>query len=134
MLMDPTQGKKRSRCYNRSRLARNHAEFCSADEVILADGGFIGGHPLLCPVHSDTIDKETDYQKQQRMIDFNEEFTSNRLIVEDVFGWLKSRAKVLATKFSRKKETQAALMFAACRFYNFVRRNRQRYALQNVTD
>lgn len=115
--------------YNQSELARNSNNFVSAGEVIIADGGFIGGTPLICPIHTDDIINETDVNRKQQMIEFNEELTSNRILVEDVFSWLKSRAKVLATKFSRKKETQAVIMFAACRYYNFVRMNRIQHAL-----
>lgn len=126
----PYPGRRNDRgVYNQSELGRNPSNFVSPNELIIADGGFIGGAPLICPIHVDSIKDEPDEVKRLQMVEFNGELSASRVLVEDVFSWIKSRARVLATRFSRKKETQAAIMFAACRYYNFVRMNRIRYAL-----
>ena len=61
------------------------------------------------------------------MMSCNAEFTANRLIVEDVFGWLKQRACVLNTAWERHLDKQGAIFTAAC---NFTRMLRLDYALQ----
>ena len=80
--------------YNKSDLSNNQSNYLSSGEFILADGGFIGGPGLLVPITETTLKKVTDERTKETMKDLNSEFTANRLIVEDVFGWLKARACV----------------------------------------
>ena len=64
------------------------------------------------------------------MTENSREFNANRLIVEDVFAWLKQRACVLNSAWPRHLERQAHLFKAACRLHNFIRMLRIDYALQ----
>jgi len=126
----PYPGRQNDRgVYNQSDLAQHPERYVTPGELILADGGFIGGAPLICPIHIDSINKASSEEVKNDMIEFNEELSSNRVLVEDVFSWLKSRAHVLASKFRRNKESQKAVFFAACCFYNFIRSSRIEYAL-----
>ena len=88
------------------------------------------GPNLLVPIHKTVIDKQTDEAGKQDMAAYNKEFTSNRLIVEDVFGWLKQRACVLNTAWPRQVERQAGIFKAACSLHNFVRMIRIEHAMQ----
>jgi len=99
----------------------------SPGELIIADGGFIGGSPLICPFHVNDIRSASSVEEQQSMLEFNSELTSNRIIVEDVLGWIKSRAKILGRTYHRKKESQAAVLRAACCFNNYIRTHRVQY-------
>ena len=65
---------------------------------------------------------------------FSTEFTANRLIVEDVFGWLKDRACVLSTSrdWARRLEKQDDMFRAAAKLHNFARQLRSSYALYTL--
>jgi hypothetical protein len=92
----PFPGSENDRAvYKKSDLYNNNSNYLSEGEVILADGGFVGGEGLLVPIHSTTIERMREEKTREGMRKLNEEFTSNRIIVEDVFGWLKARAHVL---------------------------------------
>ena len=119
--------------YNLSDLSNNPDEYLSEDEVILADGGFIGGPGLSVPIHKNTYDRMTNADTIRVMMDYNKEFTANRLIVEDVFGWLKARACVLDKAWPRHLDKQANIFNAACKLHNFVRMMRIDYGLQQPT-
>jgi len=97
----------------------------------LADGGFIGGHPLLVPIHQTVIQREEDPERREKMEEVNEEVKDNRMLVEDVFAWLKARGKRLGFRFGRAPERQAEEFTATCRVHNFIRRNRITAALTN---
>ena len=127
----PWAGRPNDRaCYNISDFKRNQSNFLTGDEQVLADGGFIGGPGLLVPIHADTYDQPgLDEQARHGMMKYNEEFTANRLIVEDVFGWLKARACIFSQPWARKLDKQGALFKAACRLHNFARLIRIDYAL-----
>ena len=108
----------------------NHPErYLEEGEKILADGGFVGGGSLLVPIHGAVIERRDDENERQLMKEINDEFTGNRLIVEDVFGWIKARAHVLDVVYGRQKERQGEVFKAACRLHNFVRIHRIDYAL-----
>jgi len=127
----PFPGRPNDReCFNRSDLSRNRDNYLSGDEQILADGGFIGGPGLLVPIHKDTYSQPMDEQARRGMMSYNEEFTANRLIVEDVFGWLKQRACILNTAWARRLDKQAAIFKAACKLHNFTRMMRLDFALR----
>ena len=127
----PHPGRMNDRAvYNLSDLCLNPGKYLSGDEVILADGGFIGGPGLSVPIHMDTYNRATDESTRRVMMEFNNEFTANRLIVEDVFGWLKSRACVLDKAYARDLDKQADIFNAACKLHNFARMIRIDYALQ----
>ena len=128
----PQEGRPNERAfYNQSDLKLKQSDFLSGDEQILADGSFVGGPGLLVPVHADTYDQPgLSEQARRDMLDYNEEFTANRLIVEDVFGWLKARAAVLSDAWSRDLIKQGAVFKAACKIHNFARMIRIDYALQ----
>jgi len=127
----PYQGRPNDRdCYNNCLLSEKSAEYLSEDEQILADGGFVGGPGLLVPIHKDTYNQPMDEDARQGMMNYNKEFTANRLIVEDVFGWLKERACVLNTAWARRVNKQGPVFKAACKLHNFIRMMRIDYALQ----
>ena len=127
----PHPGRRNDRqVFIKSELYQNRARFLSDDEYILADGGFIEGDGYLVPIHQNTYDRMTDGETRQIMLDYNQEFTANRLIVEDVFGWLKERACVLNRAWPRDLSRQAEMFNAACKFHNFVRMIRIDYAMQ----
>jgi hypothetical protein len=123
----PGRGNDRG-LFNQCSLALRPAEFVSEGEVILADGGFMGGEPLLVPVHADTIKRAGSKEEAQMYVDFNDELSEGRVLVEDVFGWLKHRARILSKKFPRKREIQGQLFLATCCIYNFVRMRRIEFA------
>ena len=126
----PWEGRPNDRaCYNECKLNTQQAEFVSGDEKILADGGFVGGPGLLVPIHQDTYSQPLTERARQGMMNYNEEFTANRLIVEDVFGWLKERACVLNSAWARHREKQETVFYAACKLHNFTRMIRIDYAL-----
>jgi hypothetical protein len=108
-------------CWNQTPLALNPSQFVSEGECVLADGGFMGGKPLLCPL--DAIDLTYAVDEEERMFfeGFNDELTEGRILVEDVFGWLKARAKVLGTKWERSVKKQGPMFNAVCAVHNFVR-------------
>ena len=127
----PFPGRPNDRaCYNRSDLSLNQQKYLSGDEKILADGVFMGGPGLIVPIHSDTYSQPMDEGARRGMMSYNAEFTANRLIVEDVFGWLKQRACVLNTAWERHLDKQGAIFTAACKLHNFTRMLRLDYALQ----
>jgi len=127
----PWEGRPNDRaCYNESKLSVEQAEFVSGDEQILADGGFVGGAGLLVPIHQDTLNNKQSEEARRGMQNYNEEFTANRLIVEDVFGWLKERACVLNKAWKRHRDRQGPTFYAACKLHNFLRMIRIDYALQ----
>ena len=126
----PWAGRPNDRaCYNECKLSKQQADFLQGDEKILADGGFVGGSGLLVPIHQDILSSPMTEQAKQGMLNYNAEFTANRLIVEDVFGWLKERACVLNTAFARHRSKQEAIFYAACKLHNFIRMIRIDYAL-----
>jgi hypothetical protein len=114
--------------FNQCSLACRPTDFVSEGEVILADGGFIGGEPLLAPVHSDIIMHAESEEEKEMLLDFNDELSEGRVLVEDVFSWLKARAWILSVRFPRKRERQGDVFFATCCMYNFIRMLRMEYA------
>lgn len=118
------------RDYKQSELFTDIRQYVDTDEYILADGGFIDGPNLLVPINQTVIDKQTDPEGKRGMEAYNKEFTSNRLIVEDVFGWLKQRACILNTAWPRERQRQSNIFSAACRLHNFIRMLRIDYAMQ----
>jgi hypothetical protein len=121
----PYPGRMNDRaCWNQSPLAISPSAFLSEGELIIADGGFIGGEGLLCPVDAMTIGRLESKEEQQRLLSFNDEITEARVLVEDVFSWLKARARILGTRFPRKREMQSDVFVATCCLYNFVRLKR----------
>ena len=98
----PHPGRSNDReVYTKSDLYINRAKYLTDDEYILADGGFIKGEGLLVPIQKNTFGRMTDEDTKRTMLDYNHEFTANRLIVEDVFGWLKERVCVLNRAWPR---------------------------------
>jgi hypothetical protein len=115
--------------YKQSDLYTHPERYVIEGEKILADGGFIGGEPLLVPVHGTVIEARDDEKDVQMLHQINDEFTANRLIVEDVLGWIKARAHLLDVVYSRQKGRQAEVFKAACCLHNFIRIHRIDYAL-----
>ena len=97
---------------------------------LLAGDEFVGGGPLLVPIHSSIIDAAQEGKTREVMKEITREVSDNRALVADVFGWLKGRAHVLDSRYRRKRERQAEVFFAACRFHNFVRMHRIGFANQ----
>lgn len=94
--------------YNQCKLAINPHHYLSENELVIADGGFFGGPHLICPIDITLIRSAANEDDKNWMIEFNRELKENRILVEDVLGWLKSRARVLEQKYARKKEKQYA--------------------------
>jgi hypothetical protein len=129
----PWPGRQNDRAvYNQCSLALHPEQYFSEGERVLADGGFVGGSPLIVPIHSTVMAKMQNEETKEEMKEINREFTSNRLLVEDVFSWLKARAHVLDSRFKRKREHQPEAFYAACRLHNFVRVQRIHYAMSTL--
>lgn len=111
-------------CYNQCRVATDTAEFVTDEEKIIADGGFMGGHPLLVPLSSSIIKRARDEVERNKMYIYNLEVSENRVLVEDVFAWLKATARVLERRFNRKRHEQGKIFYAVCRWHNAIRRMR----------
>jgi hypothetical protein len=130
---EPFPGRMNDReAYNQSHLGQNISQYLSEGEVILADGGFIGGEGLLVPTHETVINKMQNEETKATMIQINEEFTSNRIVVEDVFGWVKERACILNSKWERHRDKQVEVFNAVCRLHNFLRLLRIDYAVKRA--
>ena len=123
----PGRGNDRG-AFNQCSLATDFRKYVSEGEVIVADGGFMGGPQLLVPLHSDTITHAADEEEKQDMLSFNEELSDGRVLVEDVFGWLKGAARILEGRYRRGKASQAPVFKAMCCVYNFTRMMRIEYA------
>jgi hypothetical protein len=123
----PGRGNDRG-AFNQCSLATDFKDFVSEGEVIVADGGFMGGPQLLVPAHSYDITHAKDEEEKQWLLDFNDELSEGRVLVEDVFGWLKSGARILEGRYRRKKASQAPVFKAMCCVYNFTRMMRIEYA------
>jgi hypothetical protein len=108
-------------CWNQTELALTPSQFVSEGERILADGGFMGGEPLLVPLDVKDMTLARDEKEKEFFEWFNEDLTEGRILVEDVFGWLKGRAKVLGTKWERSVKRQGPMFNAICAMHNFVR-------------
>ena len=106
----PYEGRHNDRyCFTHSSLCNNKADYLNDDEYILADGGFISGEGLLVPIHNTVINSMTDNHTKRTMTDYNKEFTANRLIVEDVFGWLKQRACIQHSLATTLRQTNTLI-------------------------
>jgi hypothetical protein len=88
----------------------------------------MGGPQLLVPFHADTITHAADEEEKLDMLSFNDELSEGRVLVEDVFGWLKSTARILESRFRRNRKRQPAIFRATCCVYNYVRMMRIEYA------
>ena len=110
--------------YNSSEIGRHPERFFSEGERLLADGGFVGGGPLLVPIHGTVIDKTSTEEGKAVLREINQEVSDNRVLVEDVFGWIKGRAHVLDHRYRGRREAQAEVFYASCRLHNFVRLHR----------
>jgi hypothetical protein len=128
----PGRGNDRG-AFNQCTLATDYADFVSEGEVIIADGGFMGGPQLLVPFHSDTITHAQSEEEKADMMSFNDELSEGRVLVEDVFGWLKATARILEGRFRRSKTKQPAVFEATCCVYNYIRMMRIEYA-QHMRD
>ena len=82
------------------------------------------------PIHKTVFTNSTNDNTKAVMADHNKEFTANRLIVEDVFGWLKQRACILDSKCPRQLYRQTQIFNAACGLHNFVRMLRMEHAMK----
>ena len=114
--------------WNKSDIKLNPEQYLSDGERIMADGGFIGGHPLIVPIIKTVLDNKQNEEVRQDMEECNGELTANRVLVEDVFGWLKAKAKRLGHRYGREKQHQGEEFRAACCVYNFVRFKRIQHA------
>ena len=123
----PGRGNDRG-AFNQCTLASNHTQYVSDGEVIVADGGFMGGPQLLVPFHSDTITHAASEDEKADMISFNDELSEGRVLVEDVFGWLKATCRILESRWRGSKRKQPEVFKATCCMYNYVRMLRIEYA------
>jgi len=114
--------------YNECSLAIHCTQFFSEGELLLADGGFMGGPGLLVPMHADIIIKAESEQKRDDYLLFNEVLSEARVVVEDVFSWLKARARILERVFPGRKGSQYGVFEATCLVYNFTRLLRIQYS------
>ena len=118
-------------CYNHSELGQHPDHYLREGEHILADGGFVGGGPLVVPIHQTVIDKEEDKERKEKMLEVNEEIKDNRILVEDVFGWVKARGRRLSYRYGRARERQAEEFPAMCRIHNLIRSARISHAVNS---
>lgn len=101
-------------------------------ERIIADGGFFGSGPVLCPVKYDmaqTEEKKAETPEEKQQISdyiaaYNEELTLNRSAVENSIHIIKNRAQSLLGAYTRSRECQTDLFYAAARLVNRIRRLR----------
>ena len=128
----PGRGNDRG-AFNQSTLATDYTNFVIDGEVIVADGGFMGGPQLLVPLHADMITHAGSEEEKLDMLSFNEELSEGRVLVEDVFGWVKATARILEGRFRRSKKEQPAVFRATCCIYNYIRMLRIEYA-QHLRD
>lgn len=56
--------------YKHSDLFNNWQHYVGNDEYILADGGFMSGPNLLVPIHQTVIDKQTDPEGREAMVNY----------------------------------------------------------------
>ena len=101
----------------------------AADQCLLADGGFVGGRHLLCPYHVFDIRAAPTEEHRQLMIQFNNEISRDRTLVEDAFAWIKQAAPILGMRYKRHHTRQSEALFAVCRWWNALRMLRAEYAI-----
>ena len=82
------------------------------------------------PIHSSVFDMTDNKDTKGVLQLLNKEFTDNRVLVEDVFGWIKARAHVLDSRFKRAREKQGEAFYAACRLHNYLRIHRMSHAMK----
>jgi DDE superfamily endonuclease len=88
----------------------------------------MGGGPLLVPVHIDVMRAAKSREEVEMYTDFNDEMSEARVLVEDVFSWLKHRARILEVRFPRQRKKQSDVFVATCCVYNYIRMRRMEYA------
>lgn len=120
--------------YNQCELAVNRANFLSDEEKIIADGGFIGGLPLLVPFTKVDFDKAADAREKQAYVEFNQELGLNRSLVEHVIHFVKDRARTLTARWSKQRKKQGRYLKAAIILYNWTRRRRIHAVIHAQTD
>lgn len=113
-------------------LFADRDSFFSPGEVLLADGGFVGGRYLMCPYHVDDIRRAASTEERDAMVQHNNELSQDRTLVEDAFAWIKQCAPVLGTRFHRYRTRQGEAVFAVCRWWNELRRLRGEYAFTQL--
>ena len=128
----PGRGNDRG-AFNQCTLATHYTDFVSDGEVIVADGGFMGGPQLLVPLHVDVITHARSEEEKLDMLSFNDELSEGRVLVEDVFGWLKATARILEGRFRGCRGKRPAVFRATCCVYNYIRMMRIEYA-QHLKD
>jgi hypothetical protein len=98
-------------------------------EVLLVDGGFKGEGPILHPFNKVDMGKASE-ENLAAMRAYNEEFVFNRSLVEHVIHRIKSRSKILTTRFRRSEKNQGPIVFATARMYNRILRIRHEYNIK----
>lgn len=129
----PGRGNDRS-AFNQCSLATNYKQMFSEGEVLVADGGFMRGRQLLVPVHADVISHAESEGEKEDLLLFNEVLSEGRVLVEDVFSWLKARARVLQRVFPRSRRLQRDVFIATCYVYNYIRMLRMEYAQEGKNE
>ena len=114
-----------------SLFTERHSHFAH-DELLLADGGFVGGKYLLCPIHVDDIRRSDTAAERQSRTEWNNDFGKDRALVEDAFAWIKSRAPILGRRYKRHRDRQADAVYAVCRWWNGLRQLRMNYAISQL--
>jgi len=107
--------------YNDCPLSNPVNDFLSEGEKILADGGFIGGLPLIVPFTKADYKQAADENQLEGMMRFNQEFSLNRTLVEHCIHFIKDRARLLTHRWPKAKEKQGDYLKAAIYIYNWSR-------------
>jgi hypothetical protein len=115
--------------YNNCDLAINTATYFSSGEKILADGGFIGGLPLIVPATKVDIRSAATEEERKRLRVYNREFGLNRSLVEHTIHFVKDRARLLTMRWPKAAIKQAKYLKAGICIYNYIRFQRIKAAI-----
>lgn len=126
----PYPGRSNDRTiFNQCKLIKDRHMYFEEGEVLLVDGGFKGEGPILHPFNKVDMGKASE-EDLAAMRAYNEEFVLNRSLVEHVIHRIKSRSKILTTRFRRSEKNQGPIVFATVRMYNRILRIRHEYNIK----
>ena len=116
-------------CYGMSEVTQHPELLLSEGERIVADGEC--DDPSIGHFSQQMIQRQEDAKRKTTLEEFNEEVTANRRLVEEVFVWLRAKAKRVALRYRRapNKRAATAAFTAACQFHNFIKSCRISIAL-----
>jgi hypothetical protein len=107
--------------YNQCSLATNTSAYLSEGERIIADGGFIGGLPLLTPATKTDMRSATTEDEKNKLRLYTEELSLNRSLVEHIIHSIKDRARLLTMRWPKSLDKQGQYIKAAVCVHNWLR-------------